>query len=193
MSRKKQPDYKKLAKKLKKHGIINFDLRKNLSPQQKGAITKQWRRYDQFLTGDYVKRHVNKKHQKDFDARKIKKIGKSYFINKEGFDEVHIKGNKIIRTKRDMGKRRTQTEIIKSPVGLIKELEQLENKKLPKGTFVTLRYAGNSTFNMAAPSYAELLFYVKNKMTFKEADGVPDMDTFIEGLELVTIENETLQ
>ena len=111
---KKQLEAKrKAARLLKKAGLIDYDLRRKLTPAQKGRITKLWKGPKHKETGgrgegwktildndQIVFRSVSKKREKELVELGYRSNGKGrVYIDSEGFDEVHIKRNKIIKKK----------------------------------------------------------------------------------------------
>lgn len=182
----KESTYKKRAKELKKNKIINFDLRKKLSPQQKAAITKHWEKEAHYIKGDYVKRHVSKKHEKAFKEKGFRKVGRSYWVPTDGYSSVHIRGEKIIKTKYEQGRKRTSIESIVPRKDIFTELEKLKNQPKQEGVFYTVRFGGNQKFNLAM-SAESLLHYLKNELNFNENEDI-ELDEFIEGLEIIQIQ-----
>jgi len=162
-------EYKKRAKLLKKSGLVEYDLRKQLSTNQKRKIRRLWNG-EQSSTkwGDvlnkkadkFTKRHVSDKKLKILKSQGYPVSGNTVFIPNDGYDSIHIKGNKIIKTEK--GKK--IIDFIIPNHKILDELERLTNDKtLPKDTFVTVRIGDNGPFQrIVFDNYGALFHYVSN-------------------------------
>ena len=175
--------YIKKAKLLKQHRLIDYDLRKTLTPARKAAITRLWKgkkkdddsHYDGW--GQYIDnknvifRTVSNKRLKELKALGYKTHGNRVYIDSEGYDEIHIKGKHVIKKKK--GKK--QTDLLVPRGEILNTLERLTKKKLPKGQFVTVRIGDYSPFKTVLKSYESLLNYVSNWKPRKEFDARDDL------------------
>jgi len=199
MSKRKaiQKEYKRKARLLKKHKLIDYDLRKELSPAQMAAITKKWAgKKDHDGEGHhggfgylienkkdkYIHRHVSKKR-----ARQLKELGypvhgQRVYIDKEGFDNIHIRGDQIIKQNDE----KRIKDFLLGGADILKELEKRLNKNLKPNETVTVRIGNNSPFRTALPSYESLLNYVSNwqpKADFNRRDELIGLMSLVEFIE----------
>ena len=176
---------KEIAKKLKSAKLIDFDLRRNLTPAQKGRITKLWKGPKHKETGGrgegwktildndkIVFRSVSKKREKELVELGYRTNGKGrVYIDSEGFDEIHIKRNKIIKKK--PGK---QIEDLLIPDrDVLQTLERLTNKPMPPGVEVTVRIGDYAPFRKTFDSFQTLLNYVSNWKPKKDFEARDDL------------------
>lgn len=94
-------NYKKLAKKLRKFGFLDIDLRKPLSSKTKSLITRRANKYSSLLNSPsrWVKRRVGDESLKAFKRanRNVESktqnyiiVGNKVFIPKNGFEKVKV-------------------------------------------------------------------------------------------------------
>jgi hypothetical protein len=153
----KNPKYK-YAKQLKKIGLINFDLRKNLTPSQKTTITKLSDKYKSYLKRpkEFVIRPVQKETKKVAEKSGYLTTKKSIILPIHGATKVSVSNKKIIYY-RD-GK--------KEEVHLIGNLESFYKKafelqtKIKKNQLVTFKYGDNAASNYSFNSLEELKKYL---------------------------------
>jgi len=155
-----EKQFKNKAKKLKKAGIINFDLRKKLNNGQKAAISRQFTAFSKVLDKDYTRRSVSKA-----KAKKFKKAGYHVHNNRvwlptDGFDSknIKIKTNSVDYGGPKAHKRR----IVQLTTGedFLPKLKALSNKKLKKNEFVTVQIGDDNPFWTLFTSYEDLLNYI---------------------------------
>lgn len=166
MSSKKSINQKR--KLLKKFGFINQDLRKNPTPQQKAAITRQWQKYGAFLSEGFAHRKIKKADKKKFQEAGFFTKGNNVFINKEGYDRVYIGRDHVTKIK---GDKKSKTLLI-PPSGIIDELERRLHEPHKKGVFYTVKIGDNGMFGSRVINLEELEHYIKHvfkaRMTQKE-------------------------
>lgn len=168
---KNKSDYKNRARLLKKNKLIDYDLRRKLTPQQKAAITKQWggkttadeqshhNGFGHLIQNEQVTRRVVSQKR----ANQLKELGypvhgRSVFIDKEGYDSVHIKGNTIIKRNEE----KEEKDYLISHENILKHLKRLVKRKLKPNETVTVRIGDYSPFRTVLHSYESLLNYVSN-------------------------------
>jgi len=193
MSNKKaiEKEYRKRAKLLKKHKLINYDLRHNLTPAQKAAITKKWiGKRDQDKEGHHggfghlitnkkvIHRHVSKKRARELKALGYPVHGQRVYIDSEGFPNVHIKGNTIVKSNDEKEIR----DYLLGPQDIFKTLQRKLKEKIPNNEAVTVRIGNNSPFRTTLDSYESLLNYVSNwqpKSDFSKRDDLIDLMSLV--------------
>ena len=190
-TRRQLKETKRQAKLLKKAGLIEYDLRRTLTPAQRGRITKLWKGPKDKETGrrtqgwkpildsgEYVFRTVNKKRIRQFDELGYRTAKKRIYIHARGFDKVHIKGNKIVKSK--PGK---QTEdLLIPPENFLKELEARVGTPRKKGEFLTVRIGDREPFSKSFVSYQSLLQYIEK---WKPHDKFADREALINQMSIV--------
>ena len=111
MAKKKKPVKKNIKNKqiqelnkkrklLKQYDFIKQDLRKNPTPAQKAAITKQWNKYGDFLSGDYAIKKLPKTQLKNYSKHGHLTTKTHAFVNKEKYDRVYFGKDFITKTKK---------------------------------------------------------------------------------------------
>lgn len=187
-------DYKKQGRKLKKAGIINFDLRRNLTPQQKAAITRQSKKYGEVLDSDqFVTRHISTKKAKILKGRGYATYNNKVWIPTDGAERVQvttkwIKGKKmdvIKRTKTDKKMRLSEIELIIAKDRLHDEIEAQMATMLPRGQFYTARFFGHSAFSDRFTSLESLNNYLKN---FTPKDKKTSKDELLASISIISID-----
>ena len=185
---------KEIAKKLKSAKLIDFDLRRNLTPAQKGRITKLWKGPKHKETGgrgegwktildneQIVFRSVSKKREKQLVELGYRSNGKGrVYIDSEGFDEVHIKRNKIIKKK--PGK--VISDLLIPDRDVLETLERLTDKPMPRGMEVTVRIGDYAPFRQSFVSFESLLRYVSN---WKPKKDLEQRDNLVGQMSIVKI------
>ncbi|MEG9862953.1 MAG: hypothetical protein V6Z81_10790 [Parvularculales bacterium] len=195
--------YKDHAKKLKQSGIINFDLRKKLTPQQKASITKKWADYRSVIepkasksTGrkkEYVTRTVSKKVSAELKKAGYKTFGNKVWIGKDRYKSVSIKSRKLKNgetrveiVRKSRGK--TSREKLYSKAGnIFADIEKaMETRKLMPNMFVSVKIGSNNPFSVNLPvnSYQELMNYLTK---WQPKDDLLSRDELLSKMTLVYI------
>lgn len=197
MSRRKsiQKEYKRKARLLKKHKLINYDLRHDLTPAQMAVITKKWSgRPDHDGEGHHggfghliennevVKRHVSKKR-----ARDLKRLGypvhkQSVYINKRGYENVHIQHDRIIY--REKGKQ--VADFLLQGNDILKTLERRFNRGIKKNQRITVRIGNYAPFSVSMTSYEDLHKYITKWQP--SGGGVATREDLIDQMSIVTFD-----
>lgn len=180
-------NYKKQARQLKKAGIIKYDLRRKLNPQQKAAITRQFKKYGEVIdkTEKFAARHLSPKNATILKNKGYKTYGRKVWIPFDDFDSVQVRRGKIVRLREDKFASLIDVEPIIKRSELLSELKRALDTKIPKGTRVTVRIGGHQKFSRMFANYADLLFYVTNVFDPKDADS--NKADLINEMSLVTI------
>jgi len=177
-------NYKTKARHLKKAGIINYDLRRKLTPHQKANITRQSKKYNEVLgSTQFVTRHLKPKTIKILKERGFATHGNKVWIPTDGFQTVHVKGDKIIRTKEDGKAKFIDSEFIISGANILTKLKELFDTKLPRGHQVSARIGGHGAFKNPLSSYEQLFYYITE--IFKPKDSGSDKEELIEAMSIV--------
>jgi len=153
---------KNLPKILKNLGLINYDLRKKLKPQQKGRITRLKKQYKKELKSpDKIKILKVTKTQ----ARKLKdkgitiKPGNHAVINTPNKEKVKITRDSLVLTD-PRRKKKTEFSLKKGPELLVELERQIIKGKKP-GRTITVRLASGQEFSEKFDSYESLLNYLQ--------------------------------
>lgn len=166
MAKKKSIQEKR--KLLKKFGFLNQDLRKNPSPQQKAAVTRQWDKYGRYLEGGFSHRKITKPQRKKFQSAGYLVKGNNVFINREGYDRVYIGKDHITKTKGD----KKQKVFLHKPENLLSEMEKKLDKGLKPGQYLSVKIGDNGAFGWRTINKEEFEQYITNKfkanMTIEE-------------------------
>lgn len=167
--RNTQNTIKQRARALKRAGVIDYDLRRTLTPGQKAAITRAWRGTGRGVQSlpwgrivsrdDIVRRTVSPKKAKLLRQLGYAVAGRRVFIDTEGHPEVHIRGNKIIKSGR--GKKEI-VDFIVDKENLLATLKRLSGTKLPPNEFLTVKIGNNAAFRRRFVSYSQLLRYLSH-------------------------------
>lgn len=172
-TRKAIKEYKRKARLLKKHNLIDFDLRHNLTAAQKAVISKKWngrKNHDgeghhggfgyliENKKNRYTHRHVSKKRAKQLKALGYPVHGQRVYIDKEGYKKISIKGNQIIKENDE----KKIKDFLLTGADVLKEIEKRLSKKLKPHETVTVRIGDNAAFRTKLVSYESLLNYVSN-------------------------------
>lgn len=163
--------YKERAKLLKKNKLIKYDLRRNLTGQQKAAITKLWEgKKDKDEQGhhngyghliknkDVTRRVVSNKRAKQLKELGYAVHGRNVFIDKEGYENVHIKGDTIVKSNDEKEVR----DYLISSEHILTQLKKLTKRKLKRNESVTVRIGDYAPFSKTMQSFESLLNYVSN-------------------------------
>lgn len=171
-------EYRERARVLKKNRLIDFDLRKKPTDAQRAAVTRMWRgrvakdpnRRSHYAgwgsileNPDTVIRKVSKK-----KARRLRELGyrvdmdtSRVFMDSEGANDLHIRGDSILRTYDD----REVEDLLIGADKIHDTLEHLiETDPLAPNEFATVRIGDHSPFNVAYDSLDQLYRYI-NKWT----------------------------
>lgn len=181
MSRKtKTPDYKDAARVLKKAGLINFDLRKKLTPQQKGRIARLTE-YKRGATPEEKHSPENLpplrsfvKYPELFDVVKLNKKQSAVF-KASGYEVIN--GRAVIRKRPDAktiidakngiiryeSKVASETVYLASHKDFFQKAQKIFSTKLKKGEFITGRFGNFGVFNSRFIDYADFYRYVSEK------------------------------
>jgi len=151
---------------LRKFGLGgNYDLRRELSPQQKAAITRQADRYGSIINypDNFAIVQVKNKTAESITAaaKKVKqKGGKTKLIVPiEKGQKVSIKrGHLAIKDKQ------FSEEIYPGGWKFFENAQKVFKKKLKSGEYVTIRVGGNRPFSRIFKSMGELLNYAQGWM-----------------------------
>lgn len=192
-------DYQKRARELKRAGFIDYDLRKTLNQGQKAAITKIWNKTSAVITNadNFESRHVAKAAADKMrrDGYTVNKKGR-VFVQKEGYQDVHIKsrkqkggGREVVIT-RSIGRKKSVTKVM-TGTEVLNALEKFDEKKLKKNQVVTVRIGDNAAFAIAHKGKQSLMNYINNKFTPK--DPGTDKAYLISQMSIVTIEGDRPQ
>lgn len=167
------PDYKNLAAKLKKLGVLNYDLRKPLSTGQKANITKKANQFAGVLSrpGMYFKLGADKKtirnaHQAEYLTSKT-----SIFIKRKPFYTSASIKNGVITLKELQGDGSRELEYkihLPGTKEFFKLSEKLAKQPRNKNQWLTLKIGGNAPFNRTFQNVNQLLNYLSS---FKLKDG----------------------
>lgn len=181
------PQYKNRLKALKKLGVVDYDLRKNLSASQKRNITLKYEQYKSILihSENYAIKSVNKKLGNEFKESGYKTISKKggakikVIIPKTPEATVTIKRGKAIVE--------SPTRIYEiypnTKKDFFKKLDELKDLKFNKNQYLTGQIMGNRPFKRKFLNTAQLLHYVTT--TFK-----PDL---ISHMTVVTVKNTIVE
>lgn len=140
----------------------NFDLRRELSPQQKGAITRQYEKYRSIVNypENYtVKQVKNSTAEKiTIAAKKVKaEKGKTKLIIPiEKGQTVKIKKGNVIFTGGGFSE-----EVYPGGFEFFKNAEKAFAKKLKKNEYITMRVGDNRPFSRIFKSMGELMNYAQ--------------------------------
>ena len=176
--------YKRHAKLLKNAKLIDIDLRRNLSPSDKARITRAYKKHKRIADnpGDYAIRKVSRKR-----ANQMKKTGHylvkndRVYIDKEGFTEVHIKRNQVVKRR---GASVTRHLII-PPTDVVAYLERMSHEK-PNAQFA-LQANDGATWLTSMPADI-LMRYVRD--TFDPKDENETRETLIPRLTVVEVDRK---
>lgn len=171
-TRKEIAEYKKKAKILKRYKLIDHDLRSKPTPAQRAVVTRLWKGriakdpnrrshfagWGSILTdSDTIVRTVSDKRARQLKQLGYRVSGRRVFLDSEGADKLHIKGNKIIRTYPD----KEIEDILIGAKEIIPELERLTtDRPLKSNEFVTVRIGDHSPFRERFDNINRLLNYV---------------------------------
>ena len=171
---------KKRGKFLKRAGLIDFDLRSNLTPSQRGTITRLWEGPRHAETGgrsvgwrnfldpkkkdDIVFRTLSKKRIKQFDDLGYRTTQKRVYLDREESDSIHIVRDTVVRKKG----RKTTTDFLITDEDLLDEIKLRVNKKQKKGEFFTVRIGDFGPFRKRFVSIAGLEQYLRRWTPRKE-------------------------
>ena len=163
-------DYAKKARELKRAGFLDYDLRKTLNQGQKSAITKLWKKNSAVITHaeNFESRHVAKAAAEKMrrDGYTVNKKGR-VFVQKEGYNEVSIKsrkkkdGSREVKITRTADNKKAVTKVYTN-FELLRALESVDQKKLKKNQFVTVKIGDNAAFKSKYKDTRQLMDYVKH-------------------------------
>jgi hypothetical protein len=192
-------NYRTAARDLKKLGLVNYDLRRNLSSGQKSQITKLLGKLadtfggekarDRFFTNpeDYQVSRVSPKTQSALvdSGFKVLPNGRAV-IPKKGADSVSVSSKGITYKK---GKVKTTT-IPTSFQDFFPTLKKLSAKKLGRNQMLSVQIGDAHHFQRRFDSYASLYKYLQEE--FEPKDPNTDKDELIARISIVTIEGEKI-
>ena len=152
---------KKTIKSLSSIGILNYKASdiKNLSPQQKGAITKKYREYAHY---------INK--PQDFSVKKVSANNKK-LLKEAGYKTsntnralIPLKGNENVKLKKGelyftKGERIERVYLSKNSDDLIRKIKSLEKKK---GILIGIKIGENTVANARFLNIKDASNYVQN-------------------------------
>lgn len=166
--RKRKPELSDQEKRkiLKANGFIKQDLRKNPTPAQKGAITRQWNKYGKYFSDNYVARKADKEQLKRFkQSGNFVNNGKVY-IDKEGYDKVYLGKNTITRVKKDKYRTKKRKDFIVPNKEFLATLEQKikENEKVKNNT-VLYTLGNGRILQKRVATYEDFQNYLKATFT----------------------------
>ena len=147
---------KEKRKILKKYGFINQDLRKNPTPQQKSAITRQWTRYGRYFDSGFVRRKITKTQRRKFQTAGYLVKGNNVFINRERYNRVYVAKNHILKTLGD----KKQRVLLHDPKELIDQMEKTLKKGLKPGQYLSVKIGDHSVFGWRTMDMDEFLQYI---------------------------------
>lgn len=189
----KNRDRKRIAKKLKKANLINYDLRKNLTRGQKRQLNKLWKDDDWKRTlndANTVFRTVSKKTAKKFKDIGYKTSGRRVYINSEGYPSVHIKKDNIVKSDPDFPEKVVK-DLLVPDRDILDTLKRLTGKKLPRGVSITVRIGSatdrDSFSRIKFKSYEELLNYLSK---WQPRDKFESRDNLISQMSIVEIKDQ---
>lgn len=159
-------DYKKYARILKKNKLIDIDLRKNLTSNQKRQISALYNHWGAILDSDkLVQRTVSTKRVNQLKKQGYKAIGNKVFIPTERYPSKGIRvTEKGIRYKSD-----DKELFVVASGNILEQLESMTDKQMPEGTYITVRIGSHSRFGHAFDNIGKLLDYIKQwKPTTKD-------------------------
>lgn len=165
MAASKKSGYENRARSLKKLGLINYDLRKKLTPSQKSNITKKYNEYQQYFTHpeNFVVRHVSKAVSKIFKESGYKTIA-GKIKNKIVFE---VPENSSVKIKNKRAYIQTPTreyELRPSKRNQIfSDIEKMAHEKRKPGEFLTGKIGTNRHFYRKFDSPEKLLEYARAK------------------------------
>lgn len=166
---------KNLVKKLKNLGLIDYDLRKNLKPQQKARITRLQKQYKSELEkGDKIKiLKVTKTQAKKLKEKGITiKPGNHAVIDTPNKERVKITRTDLILNDPRRGK---ETKFsLKSGADLLLELEKKVLKKKKPKEYITVRLSTGQEFSAKFKSYEDLLNYLQAFVPINRTKGQND-------------------
>jgi hypothetical protein len=158
--------YRETAKILKNYGVISYPDIRNLSPQQKGWITRRAAEYAEIIAHPDAF-HIAKVKPKT--AETLKASGyKASATNKvfiplksaespgAQYDSAKIRQGKIIFK----GGKITETVTPATAANFHGKLSELANKKLKNNQMLTVKIGDNASFNSRFQSYADLYKYL---------------------------------
>ena len=180
---------------MKALGLIDYDLRRDLSTGQKSRITKLEKslpkeEYGGFLDypHKYVVKKVNPKRAHELaDSGYVVSRANRAVLPKGKFDTVELRGAKMIRTK---GNIKEETILVGS-LDFEKEFKKAASKKLQKNQQFSARIGENGHFKETYSSIAALNHYIRHDLAGKLTEKDPEKRKKIFAqLSLVTITNQ---
>jgi hypothetical protein len=157
MATKKQ--YIEQAKKLKKLGVYNYNIRdlktelnNNKTVPQKSVISRLWKEHKNHGNKKaFVKRHVSHSRAKQLKQSGFSVAGQTVFIPTDGFDphKIRIRGNSVVY-KNHAREERTRLVIpgSKSKGNLVSLIENEFKRPMTFGYSVTVRIGDNAPFSI---------------------------------------------
>jgi len=173
----KYSTYKEKAKALKRAGLIEYDLRRTLTPQQKAVITRKWKGtgrgqslpWGNILTrDDIVTRTVSPKKAETMRRMGYAVSGRRVYIDTEGYREIHVRGNKIIKKGGKGGKEIIDFVIDKKDI--LATLKRLSKQPRNPNETLTVKIGNNGPFRQKFVSYTALLNYLTKWKPKKDFD-----------------------
>ena len=154
---------------LKKLKLIDYDLRKALTPAQNKRINRLYKEYKQIILKPETFHFATVKKE---SAKVLKKsgytvIGTRAIIPHKGFDKVSIKKDHILSQNSDL----KEITLLSGSPKFHANLKSLANKKLNRNQYMSAKIGDNAAFDRPFLSYADLFRYVN---TFNPKDAEND-------------------
>jgi hypothetical protein len=173
------------ARAVKRLGVIDYDLRRTLTPAQKGVITKKFNEYG--LGNDITVRVIGKA-----KSKLLKDSGFKVFKSKSGVyktvlpfsGDVHIKRNSIVQ-KTDSGKTTFITHLGDREHFFERAKRQLANLK--KGESLTLRIGDNNMFRQKRFHDFNSFYHYVSQWTPDSVEAQPRREELMQLMQTVVI------
>lgn len=173
---------------MKSAGLIDIDLRKTLTPAQKGAITKRHNQHKSILNHlqQFTTRTVSNKTAKNITTAALKvktKSGKTkVFIPTPEGQSAHIKKGRVIIESKNY-----REEIYPGGREFFENAKKLFKKKLGKNEYITVRIGSNNAFNRTFKDINSLLFYMRD---WNPKDEGEEKDDLIGHISIVKVKDD---
>lgn len=168
--------------------MIDIDLRKKLTRQQKSAITRKHNKHKTIVTHlqAFAQRIVNKSTAKEIDTAALKvktKSGKiKLFIPTPEGQTAHIKKGRVVIESKNY-----REEIYPGGWNFFKNAEKLFKKKLVKNEYITVRIGDNNSFNRTFKDINSLLFYMRE---WQPKDPLETKENLIGHISIVKVKDD---
>jgi hypothetical protein len=181
--------YKEKAKKLKKAGLLDIDLRKKLSPSEKGLITKRFTQNSSIMNNlqDYAIRFVSKSTAKKVEGDRLRiktKSGKvKLFIPLDTKNQsVKIKKGKMIKSDGQYSE-----TIYKAGWKFQETATHIFKKKLERNEYVQIKIGGNRPISRTFKDMTALMNYAASFMPKDKYKGKTQLEVKSELIEYFSI------